>query len=171
MEFARRADGADLPRLAELWAAADAEIGVQRGGQRLVGSISRPSELGGVAGAAELLTDPDRVVVVAGVDAVVLGFTFALLDRRPPVPVAVIEVTFVETGARGIGLGESMVAAVVEWAGAHGCAGVDAYALPGNRPAKAFFETSGFVTRLLTMHRPLPRPPKPAATAAEPEDR
>ena len=36
---------------------------------------------------------------------------------------------------------------------------MDAPALPGSRPAKAFFEDHGFVARLLVMHRPLPDAP------------
>jgi hypothetical protein len=50
-----------------------------------------------------------------------------------------------------------MIELVVAWCAARGCAGVDAPALPGNRPAKAFFEDNGFVARLLVMHQPLPR--------------
>ena len=42
---------------------------------------------------------------------------------------------------------------------------MDAPALPGSRPAKAFFEDNGFVARLLVMHRPL------AGGAADAADR
>jgi GNAT superfamily N-acetyltransferase len=159
VESVRTATGGDVERLAELWDEADAEIGVQRGGVRLVGSTVRPAELDARRGPdAPLVTETDRLLAVGSIDDVVFGFVCAHVDRRPPVPVAVVEVAFVEPDARSVGIGEAMMGHVLAWAEALGCAGVDAYALPGNRTAKAFFEDNGFVTRLLTMYRPMVPP-------------
>ena len=74
----------------------------------------------------------------------------------------VVETIYVEPSARQVGVGEVMVAAILQWCAERGCRGVDAPALPGSRPAKAFFEDHGFVARLLIMHRVLPD--TPAAT-------
>ena len=167
-EWARRADGADASRVGELWEAAAAELRGQRGGARLVDDVTPPAELGGGAdgggadgggadggGVVPPVGTEDRLVVVAGIDQVTLGFAAADIDRRGPAPQAVVRAVYVEAEARGVGLGEAMLRLVVAWAEAEGCAGVDAYALPGNRPAKAFFEDIGFTARLLTMHRRL----------------
>ncbi|MHB1930988.1 MAG: GNAT family N-acetyltransferase, partial [Acidimicrobiales bacterium] len=159
LEWARPAVRADAARLGELWDAADAEMRDQRGGARLLDSTGRPAELTAAAGAGgggdPLVTGPDRLVVVGGIDQAPLGFATAGIHRLTPAPVAVIDVAYVEPGARGVGIGEAMLGRILAWAGSHGCAGVDAYALPGNRAAKAFFEDLGFTARLLTMYRRL----------------
>jgi GNAT superfamily N-acetyltransferase len=64
----------------------------------------------------------------------------------------VIEDIYVEPEARAVGVGEAMMASALEWFTAEGCKGVDAYALPGDRHTKNFFEESGFSARLLVMH-------------------
>jgi hypothetical protein len=45
--------------------------------------------------------------------------------------------------------------AILAWCGEQGCNAVDAYALPGDRQTKNFFEESGFTARLLVMHHRL----------------
>ncbi len=155
-EWARRADGADAPRVGELWEAAAAELRGQRGGDRLVDEVTFPAGLAGDGGGVvPPIGAEDRLAVVAGIDQVTLGFSAADIDRRGPAPLVVVRAVYVEAEARGVGLGEAMLHLVIAWAEAEGCAGVDAYALPGNRPAKAFFEDLGFTARLLTMHRRL----------------
>jgi hypothetical protein len=51
-----------------------------------------------------------------------------------------------------------MMDAVVAWARQHGCRGVDALALPGQRDTKNFFESHGLVARALVVHRDLTEP-------------
>lgn len=170
LEWARPAGRGDLTRLRLLWGQAEAEIGLRRGGRLLVGASPRPPELDSTAGSGpggtDLAADPDRLLVVGGIDEVVLGFAAARVDRAGPAPVALLQVAFVEEAARGVGVGEAMIELVVAWASEHGCSGVDAYALPGSRDAKAFYEDHGFVARLLTMHLPLrAAPPGDAAPA------
>jgi GNAT superfamily N-acetyltransferase len=150
MESARLGVADDTARLAELWEEAGAELGPQRGGALLLRSASFPGTE----------RDAEAVLAVGAIDDVVVGFGFGRVDRvRSHRPVfgpergaggdrlGVIEVLYVEPGGRGIGV---MVGRFTEL----GCLGFDASALPGNREAKAFFETQGFVTRLLVMHRP-----------------
>ncbi len=67
----------------------------------------------------------------------------------------ILDVCYVEPAARGLGLGQLLVEAVLAWLGAEGCTGVDGVALPGDRTAKSFFESAGFKARAITMHRTL----------------
>jgi GNAT superfamily N-acetyltransferase len=105
----------------------------------------------------------DRVVVGFGYGRLAAGGPSVLGPRPPaagsagpaPGPIGLIEVLYVEPGARGVGVGEAIVSVLVEHFEAFGCVGVDAQALPGSREAKAFFETHGFVTRALVMHHPV----------------
>jgi GNAT superfamily N-acetyltransferase len=68
---------------------------------------------------------------------------------------ASVDVIYVEPPAREVGVGETLLGAVTDWAGRHGAAGVDVQVLPGMRSAKNLLEGSGFATRLLVMHRQL----------------
>jgi GNAT superfamily N-acetyltransferase len=67
----------------------------------------------------------------------------------------VIDDIFVEDEARGVGVGEAMMADLVAWCTEQGCVGIDAMALPGHRATKNFFEESGFTARKLVMHHVL----------------
>jgi GNAT superfamily N-acetyltransferase len=67
----------------------------------------------------------------------------------------VLDLCFVEEGAREVGLGHLLLEATLDWFRAQGCTGVDGTAHPGDRTAKNFFESAGFKARLLVMHRPL----------------
>jgi GNAT superfamily N-acetyltransferase len=153
VEYARPATGADIPVLRAMRQGALSELAGQRGGALLAASIgSLPIE----ELVADAAGDPDRVVVVGTTDEAEVGFASARCDRRGPQPIGVIDAIYVEPSARMVGVGEAMVDFVIAWCAARRCTGVDAPALPGNRPAKAFFEDNGFVTRLLVMHHPIP---------------
>jgi GNAT superfamily N-acetyltransferase len=104
----------------------------------------------------EALADADRLVVVGTLDTVVVGFALARYQLVGMTPIGRVEAIYVEPAGRQVGVGEAMVDAIIGWCAGRGCQGVDAPALPGSRPAKAFFEDNGFVARLLVMHRPLP---------------
>jgi 8-oxo-dGTP diphosphatase len=155
MESARLAGPGDRGRLAALWAEARTEAETLRGGVILHAMLTPD------AAPVRALEDPDRYVAVGRIDEVVVGFVTAHLGEEARPPVAVIDVLYVEPPAREIGVGEALTDSVISWATEHGCRGVDAAALPGNRRAKAFFEDNGFIARALTMHRPLPAPRAP----------
>ena len=144
-----------------LWLDAVDEARSQRGGGLLVAMQAPAAAPGPALGAAA------RFVGVGLIDTVVVGFVTAHLAEHAVPPVAVIDILYVEPPAREIGVGEALTQCVVDWAVGHGCRGLDAPALPGNRRAKAFFEDNGFVARVLTMHRPLvPVPPAAAGVGA-----
>lgn len=166
VEAARRATDADLTTLVRLWRSAVAETAAKRGGAALIAdlTIGEPLE----ATLRAVLTNPGRLLVSGCIDDAVVGIAAAHV-RRPPSsparPAAMVELFYVEPEARGVGVGETMVDLVTAWGAGLGCHGVDAPALPGARDAKAFFETSGLVARLLIMHRPIGpgRPWRPPA--------
>ena len=102
---------------------------------------------------AALLDDSASCVVVGTLDDVVVGFGVAtveaLADGRR---LGVVGELFVDPEARAVGVGESMVEALVAFCAGRDCVGVDALALPGHRAAKNFFEESGFTARAIVMH-------------------
>jgi hypothetical protein len=57
-----------------------------------------------------------------------------------------------------VSVGESIMAALVAFCDHARCVGIDAWALPGHRDAKNFFEGSGFSARGIVMHRPQKEP-------------
>jgi GNAT superfamily N-acetyltransferase len=153
------ATATDIPALTSLWAMALEELAGQRGGELLARGLTLP----GVPeeALAIILGDINRLLVLGTMDSVEAGF--ASVRCQPTAggescPVAFIDAIYVEPWARQVGVGEAMVDLAISWCTERGCRGVDAPALPGSRPAKAFFEDHDFVTRLLVMHRPLPGP-------------
>ncbi len=152
MEHARLATTADLDALVSLWHMAVQELDGARGGLLLAGSLVRDDLAGYLADALE---DPDRLLVVGLIDEVRVGIGSVICDRTRRETVGDLELIFVDPSARQVGVAEAMVEIVLSWCAAKDCVGVDAPALPGNRPAKAFFEEQGFLARLLVMHHPL----------------
>lgn len=155
MEAARDAAAADIPRLVELAVQLRDELRVMRGGELWEVRESRVQPLADAF--AALLARPDVVVLAGTIDDVVVGYGTleieVLTDGRR---LGVIGDLFTEPEARAVGVGEAMAVELVARAVAAGCSGVDAFALPGHRQAKNFFERSGFTARALLMHKPLP---------------
>jgi len=101
-------------------------------------------------------SDGTGTVVVGTLDDHVVGYAVASLrSRHDTGRVASISELFVEPAARCVGVGEAVMDAVVRWAEANGCVGVDASVLPGNRAAKNFFERFGLTARAILVHRSL----------------
>jgi GNAT superfamily N-acetyltransferase len=94
---------------------------------------------------------------LAEIDGVAVGFLEAdLVQVDKGEPICRIRALYVEPEAREVGAGEALVEAACAFATRAGAGGIDAYALPGAREVKNFFESAGFVARLIVMHRPLP---------------
>jgi GNAT superfamily N-acetyltransferase len=148
VEAVRRATAADVPRLEELAALAAAELAAQeRGGRVFVNREARVGDL------AEVVADPAAVAVAGLFHDVVVGLGTGRTERlRDGSVLGIIEDLYVEPEARGVGVGEAMMGELLDWFRGQGCTGVDAYALPGMRETKNFFETSGFTARLLVVH-------------------
>jgi len=155
LEQARPATAVDLARVAALCRLARAELGGQeRGGPVFVNREMRPEPVEESLAAA--LDDPAQTVVVGSFGGALAGYgtgRVEILDdgRR----LGVIDDLFVEEGLRGVAVGEAVMGGLLEWFTEQRCAGVDAYALPGMRATKNFFEASGFTARLLVVHHRL----------------
>jgi GNAT superfamily N-acetyltransferase len=150
-EACRPAVAADMPRLAELNRAVIDELAPMRGGAVWKAREARQEPI--QEALEELLEDPEHRVLVATIDATVVGYAVARLERLADGTVlGVIDDIFVEEGARQVGLGELMINDLMAWCEEQKCIGMDAMALPGHRATKNFFEESGFTARQLVMH-------------------
>jgi ribosomal protein S18 acetylase RimI-like enzyme len=151
LEAVRPATPEDLPAIVGLVEALRAELTPMRGGRIWAVREARPGPPGEVYGA--LLTDPATSVVVGTLDEVVVGFgvvgVVTLSDGRL---LGVVSELFVDAEARAVGVGEALLEAMVAFCTRKDCVGVDAFALPGHRAAKNFFEESGFTARAIVMH-------------------
>ena len=156
MEQVRPASGEDLGRLVELVGDFLADRAGRRGAE-----LTRPSDSGGNApepveeSLAAYLADPTRTALVGTLDDWVAAVVLCRVDGGIGERRGVLDLCFVEPGAREVGLGHLLLERALEWFGSAGCVGVDGTAFPGDREAKNFFESAGFKARLLVMYRPL----------------
>ena len=146
---ARPAEAGDLPTIVDLARAARLEQSGRRGGELLTGRHCRPEPLD--LAFSEAMDDPTTGLWAGTVDDVPVGYALVSADGD----VAVIEELHVDPQARAVGVGEAMLDAIVAWAKEQDCRGIDAFALPGARETKNFFETFGMTARLLVLHRDL----------------
>jgi GNAT superfamily N-acetyltransferase len=156
MEAARLATSDDVERVSELAREAIAELSTQRGGRLWAIREARAEPLD--AALAFALTDEVHLVLVGTIDESIVGYSVVHLEHlRDDRPLAVIDDLYVEPDARGVGVGESLIDFVVDWARQRGCAGIDALTLVGNRATKNFFEAHGLTARAILVHRDLER--------------
>lgn len=154
MEETRVATAEDLPRLVELAELAFDELTPLRGGAIWSRRESRPRPPGESLGAA--LDDPDQHVVVGLVGGYVAGYGVVRLEAlRGGALLGVVDDLFTEPGFREVGVGQSVMEALVAFARSRRCTGVDSLALPGDRETKNFFESFGLKARALLVHAPL----------------
>jgi len=154
VEPARAADPSDLPVLVGLARALRDEMRDQRGGALWTTREARPEPHEETL--VSLLGRDDASVVVGTIDGTIVGFgTVEIETLRDGTRLGVIGDLFVEREARSVGVGESIADLIVTFCRGAKCVGIDAYALPGARDAKNFFERSGFTARALVMHHKL----------------
>ena len=154
MEAARAATAADIDRLVALALELRGELRVMRGGALWEVRESRVRPVAEMF--AELLMRDDTIVLAGTIDDVVVGYgTLELETLRDGRRLAVIGDLYVEPDARAVGVGEAIATELVARATAAGCIGVDAFALPGHRATKNFFERAGFTARALVMYHEL----------------
>ena len=151
MELARPAGVADRQICTRLLSQALLGAATMRGGVALVGEATPATLLPRWTQSGE-----EAVLLVGEYDSVVVGLLGATVaaesgGRRS----SLIECCYVETGARGVGVGTALMQGAVEWSAQRGCTDVDALALPGDRATKQVLETAGFTARLLVLNRRL----------------
>ena len=159
----------DLDRCLELVTQARTEAALARGGDLL--ALLGPGRRGGGDRGPES-DDPGTLVdrwITGGADrSLLVGvFSGAIVGLAAGEVVATepnatgrrlgrVDLCYVEPEARQVGVGASLVAALLSWFGERDCTDVDALALPGDRSTKQLLETAGFKARLLVLHRRLP---------------
>lgn len=99
--------------------------------------------------------DDDATELLVGtIDEVAVAYaSVTLVALHDGEIVANITDLYVMPDARGVGLGETMMAHITDWAQRNDAKGLDSIALPGDRATKNFFETFGMVARALRVHR------------------
>lgn len=154
MESARQATDDDLPRLAELARETIAELQPMKGGSVWARTASHAEPVEDALALAML--DDAHFVAVGLIDDSVVGYGIARFnDLRDGGRLGVIGDLFVEPDARGVGVGEVLMAELVAWCESQGCFGVDSVALPGARATKNFFEGFGLTARAIVVHKTL----------------
>ncbi len=154
----RKATPRDIPAIRSLYAAAEAEQesfksgwAFQAGwGAYTVGVISAAVKSGTLSGLPAL-------TLVSELEGHPVGYALATLERFPgssddagPERLFVRHLV-VEEGARGIGIGELLLVAAVQWGRKRGARYCEMEVLPGNRAAKNFCEAHGLKARSITM--------------------
>jgi GNAT superfamily N-acetyltransferase len=151
VELARPAGAADRQACTRLLSQALVAAASMRGGAALVGDATPVTLL-------ERWSRPGSSthLVVGEYEGVVVGLLAVTASPGPRgLTNGLIECCYVETGARGVGVGTALMDAAVAWCTERGCSGVDALALPGDRTTKQRLEAAGFSARLLTLSRRL----------------
>lgn len=152
-EAARPATSSDIDEIVVLAAALRAQMSTERGGPLWAARDALPTAT------SELLIGrleaADLATMVGTLDGAVLAYGFAHSESVGAAGlIGVIDELFVLEPARAVGLGETLLRALVDWCTAAGIThGIDATALPGDRLAKNFFESAGFKARRLIMHK------------------
>ena len=154
----RPKDGAARPALldeidliAELAREARSEALEYRGGERWMATEAAPEPLEGYL--AQLIADPEAVLVAGIWDDTVVGYGWAqLIVRQDGSTIARIEELFVTPDARSVGVGESLFENLMQWAQGRELAAIEAFVLPGHREAKNFFETFKMTAHALIVH-------------------
>ena len=156
MEGARSAEIGDLDAIVDLAARAVKELSELRGGDVWRRREARQEPLGPMLEAAVRDADGDSTVIVGTVADTVVGYALSQIeDLVDGSRLAVVTDLYVDPEARGVGVGEAMMDALVAHAERAGAIGIDAIALPGDRATKNFFESFGLKARAIVVHRAL----------------
>lgn len=160
MPAVRRAGVDDAGALARLGRLALEDVSSRRGGAALLTGPEQPFACG--EHAPSFLGSSGSAMWIASWAGTDVGYAAAsLIERSGEGRIGVLRCVWVETEARGLGAGEALTQAAVEWLRHEGAASIDAPALPGDRSAKRLLELSGFKARLIVMRRDLDQPEGP----------
>lgn len=105
---------------------------------------------------AAATSDDRKGLWIARLSGAAVGFALAeLRELDDGGLVAEVRALYVLKEARGVGVGESLMKTLLDWAARAGAEGVDSIALPGDRATKNFFEQFGVKARAILVHRSL----------------
>ena len=148
----RPATEGDISSIVTMADAAAASLNESRGGKLMLLREAPPPNADQIR---TWLDAGDMAVRVGTLDDVPVAAAVARVEQlTEDTRLAVVTMLWVDEEARGVSVGEALLADLVVWARDAGCESIDAYALPGERVTKNFFEAAGFKARLLTVsHR------------------
>ena len=127
MELARPAEAGDREACTRLLELAFHGARAMRGGPALLGEAT-------IDGLLERWGRPGAALFVGQYETAVVGLLGVRLTGAVAGRVgALVECCYVEDGARGVGVGNTLMEAAVAWGRVQGCTEVDALALPGDR--------------------------------------
>jgi GNAT superfamily N-acetyltransferase len=138
----------DLRLLASMHLAACDALAALPKGVPLVDELRRggdPDSVG--ASFEEALASPGSEVLMGLLGTAEVGYGVLLADRAR----GRISELWVEPGARGVGIGTALLAALRARASARSLSGIDSVALPGDRDTKNFFEEHAMVARAIVV--------------------
>ena len=144
----------DLEFLSASHRSGHAAIEAERGGELDILLRGRPEPI--EDSFRTTMDDADTRVLVGEVDGLAVGYlVLANVDLRSGNQIARVTDMWVHPNARGVGVGGALMTKAMAIAGEQGCTGIDARALPGDRPTKNFFESFGLVARTIEVHKSL----------------
>jgi GNAT superfamily N-acetyltransferase len=95
-------------------------------------------------------------VFVGTIDDVIVAYALASISTPAVgVRIAMIHELYVLPDARGVGVAEMLMDALLDWARSQACDAIESAVLPGNRAGKNLFERYGLTARLIVVHRDL----------------
>lgn len=151
---ARIAGVDDLDLLEEMYRAAAVAIAPQRGGplDLLLEGRDEP-----VRDSFDIdLARSETLVTVGTIDDEPVGYGVVRAEVLPDdTRLARVSDLFVLEPARGVGVGEALLQAMIDFGADRDCQGIDARALPGDRVTKNFFESFGLVARSIAVYKSL----------------
>lgn len=160
-EVVRRASADDCAELQRL------ELLARDGLHDVRGGALRLQECAPVDSWSDLVTDPDRVVLVGTLDDHPVAFL--VMHMSAAKNRGLISHVYVEVEGRELGLGDNLVEQAVDAVRVRGLSGIEAVALPGDRDTKNLFERAGLTARKLTVYKSL-LPPTGEAGPATPAE-
>lgn len=146
-EVVRRAVTEDCAELCRLEAIARHGLIEMRGGRLAL------QEFPPVENWATLIADPAHLVLVGTLDDAVVAMLVMRFSKETQR--GIISHVYVEVEGRGLGLGDGMIEVAVAEVSASGLAGIEGFALPGDRETKNLFERAGITARKLVVYRAL----------------
>jgi len=154
IENARLAELDDFDVLEKLAVKSVSEMVEKRGGETL--DLLNPHRENLREMFSTYFESENSKIVVGTIDEVVVGFGIVEIHKlQDGTPHASVRSLYVEEEARSVGVGESIMNALLKCATERKAVAIDAVALPGDRQTKNFFETHGLVARAITVQRSL----------------
>lgn len=161
----RPAQDVDLPDLERLVAAAWAELDGRKGAW-LWARFNAPP--GNISEVSRLAISDISTTLIGSIDQTPVGFGCFHIERlhHPAAAITgesceanpsqtllgVVDGLYVEEEGRCVGVGDALILAMMDICREAHCVGIDAWALPGERQTKNFYEAHEFSARSITVH-------------------